>query len=307
MNDPNPLRRNFMDLMCAQWTEEKFVCVGLAPNYDQIRAAGQYKERPDAPRHFTDTIRDAAGEIVGSFTLNVSLNLTHGTGDAIRNFGLHVIDQVGEVAGAISVSLAHYLAYGPDGIAALIRTVKYAHARHPKILIILNAEFSGTHDANQMNLAFAQSCEADAITVSPHWGKSALMPFLAAPDLGVIISCNTSTKSDWDSNGRNTGEHIVSRISNGWNERGNCLLGANALDALKLSEARIIAPNLPIVVGEILLGYPNLETSVSKVMRADKDGFLIMSPDNLIFADDPFREVTELNKSINTLRKAARP
>ncbi len=93
-------------------------------------------------------------------------------------------------AAAIKPNLAFFEAYGSAGIAALERVLA---ARPPGVLVIADAKRGDveTTVARQAAAVF-DALGADAVTVSPYLGLSALTGFLARADRFAYVLCRTS-------------------------------------------------------------------------------------------------------------------
>ena len=284
MSDPNPLRRNFMELARAQWQREKFVCVGLDTDWAKIPAGRRYAQKDDA----------------------------------IAIFNEHIIDQTGDVAGAYKLNLAFYLMHGEAGITALRRTILYIRKRFPVVPVILDAKFGDIGNTSEAYLAFALAMSADAVTLNPYLGQEAIAPFLKDKDLGCVILCRTSNEGGnefqdlpaqgW---GLQIYKHVAFHVANTerwkWNKNGNCMLVVGATCPDELQAIRKIAPDTPLLIPGVGAQGGELEKIVPHAMDSTGGGFLINSSRGITFAADPLTEALTLHASINALRKAARP
>ena len=280
MSDPNPLRRNFMELAKAQWEKKKFVCVGLDTDWAKIPPGQRYPEKDDA----------------------------------ITNFNQHIVDQTGDVAGAYKPNLAFYLMHGEAGISALRRTILYIRKRFPDAPVILDAKFGDIGNTCEGYLAFALSMGADAVTLNPYLGREALAPFLNDKDLGCVILCRTSNEGGHEfqeltlsGRGALLYEAVANQIDFTWNENKNCMLVVGATCPDELQAIRKIAPNIPLLIPGVGAQGGELEKIVPHAMDKGGGGFFVNSSRGIIFAKDPCAEALALHTSINTLRKAARP
>ncbi len=101
-----------------------------------------------------------------------------------------LVEAAGPQAAAIKPNLAFFEAYGSAGIAALERVLA---ARPPGVLVIADAKRGDveTTVARQAAAVF-DALGADAVTVSPYLGLSALTAFLARADRFAYVLCRTS-------------------------------------------------------------------------------------------------------------------
>ena len=311
-DDTKPPRRNFMNLLRAQWRKGNFVCVGLDTESARIPNIGEHRDRLTVPNAFSYGLVDATGAVVGDCTVNISLHLPHGIGEAIYTYNQFLIDQTGDAAAAIKLNLAFYLEHGADGIEALRRTIDYAHRRHNNIPVILDGKFGDIGNTNCSYIEFLMSFGADAVTLNPYVGRVALKPFLDDPNLGAIMLCRTSNEgADEFQNlllidGTPLYQRVAYNIARDWNTNGNCVLVVGATCPDELRAVRVPAPDIPLLIPGVGAQGGTVEDVVPYAMDSNGDGFIINSSRNIIFAKDPRAATIKLNDSINLIRQKTR-
>lgn len=101
---------------------------------------------------------------------------------AIKAFSLSVLDAVAGAVGVVKPQSACFERYGSEGVAALEAVVE--HARSLGLFVILDAKRGDIGSSAAHYGAGAAAMGADAITVNPYMGRSAVRPFL---DEGLMV------------------------------------------------------------------------------------------------------------------------
>lgn len=298
------LRRDFRELLEARWAAGLAVCVGLDTEFERIPEAvrGRYPYPADVVVHFNYDIVEATHDLVCAF----------------------------------KPQIAFYEDLGPDGLAALRKTVVRINDVAPDVPVILDAKRGdiGSTNLGYVRMAF-EYLEVDAITVNPYLGAEALKPFLEREDKGIIVLCRTSNpgagefqdlavtpswedERKWQLPSGPRGEqrptpmplykYVAYRVSREWNKLGNCAVVVGATYPEELREVRKIVGDMPILIPGIGAQGGDLENTV----RAGRDnrgrGMIINSARGIIFASDgPYfaqaarRETLQLRNAVNDL------
>ena len=278
--------RNFMEMVKKQWSQGKFVCVGLDSEYSKI---------PECVRN-PDVMK------------------------AMTVFNKAIVDSTKDLVCAYKPNLAFYLAYGTIGLKALKKTVAYINRFAPDVPIILDAKLA---DIGNTNNGYAQEIfgylRADAVTVHPYLGAEALQPFLDQKDKGIIVLCRTSNPGAGEfqdlyiPNGTIPGQrdvqlykYIAYQVANEWNKNNNCMLVVGATYPEELREIRQIVRDMPILIPGIGAQGGDLEKSVHYGKNSYGSGIIINSSRGIIFASNgpdfaqtARHETVKLNNSIN--------
>lgn len=278
--------RNFMEMVKKQWSQGKFVCVGLDTDYQKI-----------------------PGCIKGSDPKN-----------SITAFNRAIVDGTKDLVCVYKLNIAFYLAYGTAGLKALKKTMVYINRFAPDIPTILDAKLA---DIGNINNGYVQEIfgylNADAVTVHPYLGAEALQPFLDQKDKGIIVLCRTSNPGAGEFQDLCISDSSVSvqrniklykytafRVANEWNQNNNCMVVVGATYPEELREVREIVRDMPILIPGIGAQGGDLEKSVHYGKNSYGSGFIINSSRGIIFASDgpdfaqaARRETVKLNNSIN--------
>ena len=231
------------------------LCVGLDPLLDRIPARFRCESRP------------------------------------ILAFNKWIIDQVGDLVCALKPQHAHHAALACE--ADLAETIAYIHARHPAVLVILDAkrgDIGATADLYAKE-AFDRY-DADAVTVNPFMGDDSVLPFLTRPDRGAVVLCRTSNPDAARIQGLATKGNkplfaeIAQRAQEVWNAQGNVMLvvGATAPEDMRL--VRAAAPQVPFLVPGIGEQGGSITDVLSAGLSADGQGLVVSASRSILFAGD---------------------
>lgn len=296
--------RNFRALLENQWSNGKFVSVGLDSEYQRIPAA-------------------ARGACVF---------------DTVVNFNRAIVNTTKDFAGVYKPNSAFYEALGPDGFSVLWETINYIHkvARHVPVILDAKRGDIGKTNEGYVKAAF-EHLQADAITVHPYLGKEALAPFLGLKGKGVIVLCRTSNSGagefqdlhtltfdprskpadvsaeDWlraiCDDSMQLYERVALNVATSWNEANNCLLVVGATYPVEAKRVRARVGNLPFLIPGVGTQGGDVEATVMACKDNAALGMVINSSSGIIFASDgdDFAEAAraktiELNDLINKHR-----
>lgn len=248
--------RNFRTLLEGQWTQQKFLCVGLDSDYERI---------PDAAR-------------VGDVR------------ETIVNFNRAIIDATKDLVCAYKPNSAFYEKYGDEGWKALRETIRYVLDAAPDVPVILDAKRGDIGNTNEgYAISAFDHLHADAITVQPYQGKEALRPFLDRAEKGIFVLCRTSNGgSDEFQNlpvhGKPFYQVVAEHVANDWNSNGNCGLVVGATYPDELRAVRAMAPKLPILIPGV--GAQGGDTGAAVVAGKDAHGagIIVSVSRSLVFA-----------------------
>lgn len=257
------MANSFNELIQNKWSEGKFVCVGLDPDYSLLPKAVKKAESIE---------------------------------ESIILFNLAIIDATADLVCAFKPNSAFYEAYGAEGWTALLKTVHYIKETYPHIPVILDAKRGDIESTNTgyIKMAF-ETLKADAITLHPYLGQKALQPFLDFKDKGLFILAKTSNKgsdefqnltvSEQSSSSKNQPlyRYVTERVINSWNKNKNCCLVVGATYPEELADVRKIVGDMPILIPGIGAQGGNIKATVT-AGKSTKGGMIINSSRGVIYA-----------------------
>jgi orotidine-5'-phosphate decarboxylase len=247
---------SFQDLLKARWEKQKFVCVGLDPDYSLL---------PKAVKK-NDSIEEA-----------------------IVLFNLTIIDATSDLVCAFKPNTAFYEAYGVEGWTALKKTCDYLKSTFPHIPVILDAKRG---DIDSTNIGYTKMAfeylKADAITIHPYLGQKAMQPFLDYPDKGIFILAKTSNRGsdefqDQTVKGQKLYQYVAKQVVEKWNSNKNCGLVVGAPYPDELAEVREMVGEMPILIPGIGKQGGNISATV-KAGLSQSGGMIINSSRAIIYA-----------------------
>jgi len=299
--------RTFLEMLEAQWLEEKFVCVGIDPSFDEF---------PESYIRRCELARTAAWR-------------------EVFNFNRAIVDATHDIAAAYKLNPAHYLASdrGGHGISALHLTCDYINKIAPHVPVILDCKAIdiAKSSAKYANYAF-DILGVNAVTVVPYFGREALLPFLERKDKGVFVLVSSSNRGAEEIQNLQVyvGEEIIERpmrfehiavhrplylviarhIAEFWNINGNCMVVAGATRLEELWRVREVVGNMTILAPGVGTQGGDLEKAVAGVVSRRGRDFLIASSSAITyasrgkdFADAARRETLALHEQIRCYLK----
>lgn len=176
----------------------------------------------------------------------------------IETFCEALLDAVLPVAAAIKPNLAFFEAFGSAGLAVLERVRLRIPSDVPVIADAKRGDIGST--AARQAVALFDVLGADAVTVNPYLGATAVGPLLERPDRFAYLLCRTSNDGAGevqdlrvaaDPAGGAPGERLherLARLATGWGPGGTVGLVVGATAPEELTAIRRIAPGLPFLV-----------------------------------------------------------
>jgi orotidine-5'-phosphate decarboxylase len=279
--------RNFRQMLEKLWAQKRFVCIGLDSEYNKI------------PQHIKDFV--AEGKENGLFANTEPID------EVMFRFNKNIIDATANLVCAYKPNIAFYEEQGTAGISALIRTIEYIKLRAPEVPIILDAKRADIGNTNQ---GYVRSTfkvfGADAITVHPYLGAEALQPFLDQKNKGIVVLCRTSNPGagefqDLEMNGEPLYQIVARKVTESWNNNGNCAVVVGATYPEELEQVRRIVGHMPILIP----GVGAQGADVEKTVKAGGREIIVNISRGAIFASNGAdyaqaarRETIKLNDSI---------
>lgn len=224
-------------------------------------------------------------------------------------FNKYIIELTHEYVLSYKINTAFYEAHGALGMQDLKLTLDYLNENHPDIFTICDAKRA---DIGNTNKGYVEEVfdwlNFDAVTLHPYLGSEALGPFLSRKDKFSIMLCRTSNPGagefqDLESDGWPLWKHVASKVNNNWNEHNNCMLVVGATYPEEMKQIRHVAPDLWFLVPGIGAQGGDLRATLGAGLNEQKEGLLIHSARNIIFASNPKAEAKKLFEKINHLRE----
>jgi len=250
------------------------VCVGLDPDVAKIPA--RHKESPES----------------------------------IFEFNKEVIDATHDLVCAYKPQIAFYSAAGAERQLEL--TIEYIRKRAPNTIVILDAKRG---DVGNTASAYAREAferyKADAVTINPYMGEDSVRPFIKDAARAAIVLCRTSNSGSKDFQdllveGKPLYQHVARRAAGEWNQLKNVLLVVGATFPGEMALLRKAHPEMTFLVPGIGAQGGDLRAALDNGLDADKEGLLISSSRQIIFAGDAAAirsAAQELRDQINSLRR----
>lgn len=248
--------RNFRQLLEAQWSLGKFLCVGLDSDFEKI---------PEAARQA-------------------------GVGETILAFNRAIVDATKDLVCAYKPNSAFYEAHGDEGWKALRATIQYINEAAPEVPVILDAKRADIGNTNNGYVASAfDHLHADAVTVHPYFGSDALTSFFERTEKGIIVLCKSSNPGSGEIQGLKVDGvplyQVIARMTAGpWNAQGNCSIMVGATYPEELAEVRKIVGDMPILIPGIGTQGGDLEKTVAAAKDSRGRGMIISASRAVIFA-----------------------
>lgn len=299
--------RHFTQLLQGRFDQGHALCVGLDPDFSKM------------PEKWRREGQGKAGDVE----------------DVLFAWAKSVIEPTIGIACAYKPNAAFYEAYDHAGATALHRIIRFIHAAAPGVPVILDYKRG---DIGNTNIGYVRSAfelfGADAVTVSPYFGQTALRPFLDREDKGIIVLCRTSNPGA----GEFQDPHVVVtedmfsqlnlsrpatddrvfempktmplyhyvayRIANIWNKRGNCALVVGATYPAELGQIRRIVGDMPLLIPGIGAQGGDVEATVKNGRNSRGQGMIINASSSIGNAEDPGAEARKLDGLIRQFTTA---
>lgn len=276
------IRPSFAELIQAQWSDERYLCVGLDSDASKI---------PESVRPDLDT--------------------------AVRvlRFNERIVDATCDLVCAYKPNSAYYEAFGSAGVEVLAKTIEYINGRAPDVPVIIDGKRGDIGTTNEAYASFLfDEMGADAATVQPYFGREALAPILERRSKHAFVLARTSNPGagefqDLLVDGLPLYLHVAKSVVDSWNKFRNCGLVVGATYPSELEKVRELVPDdMPILIPGIGTQGGDLEGSVRAAMTGGSRAFIVNVSRAVIFASSQpdfdevaRREATRLNSDIEVV------
>lgn len=228
----------------------------------------------------------------------------------IFEFNKEVIDATHDLVCAYKPQIAFYSAVGAERQLEL--TIEYIRERAPNAIVILDSKRG---DIGNTATAYAAEAferyKADAVTINPYMGEDTVRPFVKDARFAAVILCRTSNSGARDFqdlliDGKPLYQHVAQRAAGKWNELKNVLFVVGATYPEEMAQLRKAHPEITFLVPGIGAQGGDLKATLDNGLDAGKQGLLISSSRQIIFAGDraAIRTAAQsLRDQINALRR----
>ena len=241
--------RRFQTLLEKNWSDGKFLCVGLDSDVTKL-------PKNQTQLSFNQAIVEATHDLVAAYKPNSAFYESQGVAglEALKNT-IHFIQ-----------------ACAPQTLT---------------ILDVKRGDIGNT--AQEYAKAAFDELKADAVTLNPYLGFDSLEPFLNYKNRGSFILCRTSNPSakefqDLCIAGEPLYLKIAKQVAQKWNQNKNCGLVVGATYPEELKKVREAGPDLPFLVPGIGAQGADLKAVLANGLTADLKGLLINISRSVIFA-----------------------
>lgn len=223
-------------------------------------------------------------------------------------FNKHIIDATAPYAAAFKPNAAFYEARGVDGWRELAMTIDYINENYPDIFTILDAKRGDIGNTNRGYVtSIFDEMGFDAVTLHPYMGRDALAPFLERKDKISIILCRTSNDGAGEFQDLKAGTEplfmkVARRVTDSWNENGNCMLVVGATKPAELKMVRDLVGEMTILVPGIGTQGGEVKDVVHAGLNKEKLGLIVAVSRSLIYAESPVEEAKAVVAEINASR-----
>jgi orotidine-5'-phosphate decarboxylase len=215
-----------------------------------------------------------------------------GTRKAIVRFNAAIVEATKDLVCAYKPNLGFYVAYGVEGIEALVETRRMIPAEIPVILDCKVGDMDNT--AERYAKGYFDEWGFDAVTVNGYMGEDSLAPFLSYGDRGILVLAKTSNPGSGDLQDvtvRDGGEErsvfltMVERAGQ-WDKKYPATVGlvVGATYPAQLAEVRARGPELPILLPGVGAQAGNVAASVAAGSDARGEGLMVSSSRGVIYA-----------------------
>jgi len=292
-------KRNFMELLRAQWAQGHFLCVGLDSEFGKIPLSAHRRGR--------------AGYVLNAQT--------------VFSFNRTIVGATGDLLGAYKPNLAFYLDQGASGVQALRNTVLFINKVAPEVPVILDAKFGDIGNTNSAYARFVfDRLGFDAVTVHGYLGQEAMQPFLDRPEKGVIVLAKTSNPGAGEFQDRavsiTNGEAeyltavgvptetrfgagttalcnlVAYQVMQNWNANGNCALVVGATFPQDLAAIRRIAPEMPFLIPGLGSQGGEAEPTVLAARDSNNQGMILNDSRRAIFSAKDGEDIGEVSRGV---------
>ena len=242
-------RPTFREQLDASWERSGgFLCVGLDPDPERVRALLPDSQRP------------------------------------MLEFCRAIVDVTADIVCAYKPQIAFFSACGAEhDLEAL---VAYIHAAHPGIPVLLDAKRGDIgSSAEQYAREAFERYDADGVTVNPYLGWESIAPYRRYTGRGVALVCRTSNPGSGWLQEYPPDDPLYLRIARAAAERdeGDLMLVAGAPYPDQLASVREAAGDLPLLVPGVGAqgGDP---AAVRRCVASDGRGLVVSASRSILYA-----------------------
>ncbi|MEA2584966.1 MAG: orotidine-5-phosphate decarboxylase [Thermomicrobiales bacterium] len=241
-----------------------------------------------------------------------------GPREAIVQFNSAIVEATRDLVCAYKPNLGFYVAYGAEGLAALVETRRMIPVEIPVILDCKVGDMDNT--AARYAKGYFEEWGFDAVTANPFLGEDSLAPFLGYADRGVIVLCKTSNPGSGDlqdllvrDGDRDRALFLaLAERAQRWSEKYPATVGlvVGATYPAQLAAVRAICPELPILLPGVGAQAGDLAAAVTAGVDARGEGLMVSSSRGVInagsgedFAERAREAAKRLRDEVNAVRR----
>lgn len=226
----------------------------------------------------------------------------------IFNFNKNIIEQTIQYAACYKPNIAFYEQFGPEGVAALKKSMDLIPSDTPVIIDSKRGDIGNTATAYAKSIF--GDYNADATTLSPYLGKESILPFLEYSGKGLFVLCRTSNPgSDMfqnqdviDKTGVRESYYIkLAREIGSWSPDIGLVVAGNNPEALKA--VRSVCPETWILAPGIGAQGGTVEAAIQNGMGKDGHNILLNVSRGISSAPVPGKAAKEIRDQINDARQ----
>ena len=256
----------FISQMEKLWTGQKFLCIGLDCDSNQLPSGVNQFD-------FNKQIIDSTFDLVCSFKLNSAFYEAEGVS------GLEALEQT-------------------------IKYIHQIYPQIPVILDAKRGDIGNTNQAYAK--AIFDNLGADAMTVHPYLGKESLEPFLKRKDKGIFVLVKTSNPGvgefqDLQVDGKPLYQIVAQHVKD-WNTNGNLGVVVGATYPEELKKVREIIGDMPILIPGVGAQGGDIQ-GLKNAVYSNGQGIIVSSSRGIIFSDNPRQATLDLSKQITEALK----
>lgn len=208
--------------------------------------------------------------------------------DPVFAFNKLIIDATHPYCVAYKPNVAFYEAMGPQGWETLMKTLEYMPDDAFAIADAKRGDIG--HSSGKYAEAFFETCNFDAVTVSPYMGNDSITPFLSYTDKWTIVLALTSNAGSQDfqlleSGGKPLYEHVMEKATQ-WAGADQLMFVIGATRPEELARLRALFPDHFFLLPGVGKQGGDLELISKNGLSRDHGGLLVNVGRSLIYCSD---------------------
>lgn len=225
--------------------------------------------------------------------------------DALELWGRRIIEQTTDLVCCYKPNFAFYEQFGPEGLAALQRTIAAVPDHIPVLLDAKRGDIGST--AAAYAAAAFEVWRADAVTVSPYLGRDSVEPFLTYPGKMAFVLCYTSNPSAAAIQEFGGPDRLYERVARevaswGGPDQVGLVVGATRPEALARVRRLLAGQDYWILAPGVGAQGGDLAAALAAGLNQEGLGLIVPVSRAVIYADEPRSAALRLREQINRTR-----